>query len=71
MSDMCLCPCRLVTTGAFLISVIKLESIVSKVGATEVDFVAQKSDRIHYSQVSASLMEESAFERAPAQEYQR
>lgn len=36
---------------------------VGKVGTTEVDFVAQKSGRIHYYQVTASLMEESTFER--------
>lgn len=36
---------------------------IGKVGNTEVDFVAQKNERYHYYQVTASMMEESTFER--------
>jgi len=36
---------------------------VGKVGLTEIDFVARKNDSIHYYQVTASMMEESTFER--------
>lgn len=36
---------------------------VGKVGEAEVDFVAVKSDTVHYYQVTASMLEESTFER--------
>jgi len=36
---------------------------VGKVGATEIDFVARKNDEIVYYQVTASMVEESTFER--------
>ena len=36
---------------------------VGKVGATEVDFVAQKDGKVHYFQVTASLADEKTFER--------
>lgn len=36
---------------------------VGKVGAAEVDFVARKNDRIFYYQVTASMMEQSTFDR--------
>jgi predicted AAA+ superfamily ATPase len=36
---------------------------VGKSGDGEVDFVAKKADRILYFQVTASMMEESTFER--------
>lgn len=36
---------------------------VGKVGATEVDFVAQKDGKVHYYQVTASLADEKTFER--------
>lgn len=37
--------------------------LVSKVGSTEVDFVAQKNDKLHYYQVTASLTDENTFNR--------
>ncbi len=39
---------------------------VGKVGATEVDFVARKGDRIEYYQVTASMVEEMTFNREMA-----
>lgn len=36
---------------------------VGKVGMTEVDFVARKNDEVHYYQVTASMVEETTFER--------
>lgn len=36
---------------------------IGKVGSTEVDFVAKKNERVHYFQVTASMTEESTFER--------
>lgn len=36
---------------------------VGKVGVTEVDLVARKNDEVHYYQVTASMVEESTFER--------
>ena len=36
---------------------------IGKVGTLEVDFVAEKDNRIHYFQVTASMMEEATFER--------
>ena len=36
---------------------------IGKVGSTEVDFVAKKNERVHYVQVTASMTEESTFER--------
>lgn len=39
---------------------------VGKVGATEIDFVARKDDRVTYFQVTASMTEESTFEREMA-----
>lgn len=36
---------------------------IGKVGSTEVDFVAKKNERYHYYQVTASMTEESTFER--------
>ncbi len=36
---------------------------IGKVGATEIDFVARKNDNVSYYQVTASMTEESTFER--------
>lgn len=36
---------------------------IGKIGTTEVDFVARKDDRIYYFQVTASIVEETTFER--------
>ncbi len=36
---------------------------IGKVGSTEVDFVAIKNEKIHYFQVTASMTEESTFDR--------
>ena len=36
---------------------------VGKMGQTEVDFVAKKDDVISYYQITASLMEQTTFER--------
>ena len=45
------------------------EVTIGKVGNTEVDFIAKKGDSLHYYQVTASLTEESTFQReiAPLQ----
>lgn len=39
---------------------------IGKVGTTEVDFVARKRDNIYYFQVTASMVEESTFDREMA-----
>ncbi len=59
--------------GASLENVIFLELLrwgyrvnIGKVGATEVDFVARKNEDIFYYQVTASMTEESTFEREMA-----
>jgi len=39
---------------------------IGKVGSTEVDFVARKNEDVYYFQVTASMMEESTFEREMA-----
>lgn len=39
---------------------------IGKVGATEIDFVARKNDEVHYYQVTASMLEESTFNREMA-----
>ena len=39
---------------------------VGKVGVTEIDFVARKNDNVHYYQVTASMTDESTFEREMA-----
>ena len=39
---------------------------IGKVGITEVDFIARKNDNIHYYQVTASMLEESTFNREMA-----
>ncbi len=39
---------------------------VAKVGVTEVDFVGRKNDKVLYCQVTASVVEESTFEREMA-----
>ena len=39
---------------------------VGKVGAAEIDFVAAKNDELHHYQVTASMVEESTFEREMA-----
>ena len=36
---------------------------IGKIGTTEVDFVTRKDDRIYYFQVTASMVEETTFER--------
>lgn len=36
---------------------------IGKVGLTEVDFIAEKNNRLHYYQVTASLIDENTFER--------
>lgn len=36
---------------------------IGKAGAKEIDFVARKNDDVHYYQVTASMVEESTFER--------
>lgn len=36
---------------------------IGKVGSTEVDFVAEKDSRLHYYQVTASLTDETTFQR--------
>ena len=36
---------------------------IGKIGTTEVDFAARKDDRIYYFQVTASMVEETTFER--------
>ena len=42
------------------------EVSIGKVGATEIDFVARKNDNVYYYQVTASMVEESTFEREMA-----
>ena len=39
---------------------------IGKVGITEVDFIARKNDNIHYYQVTASMLDESTFNREMA-----
>lgn len=39
---------------------------IGKVGATEIDFIARKNDEIHYYQITASMLEESTFNREMA-----
>lgn len=36
---------------------------VGKVGLTEVDFIAEKNNRLHYYQITASLIDENTFKR--------
>lgn len=36
---------------------------IGKVGLTEIDFIARKNEEVHYYQVTASMVEESTFER--------
>lgn len=36
---------------------------ISKVGLTEVDFIAEKNNRLHYYQVTAPLIDENTFKR--------
>ena len=36
---------------------------LGKVGATEIDFVARKNEKVLYYQVTASMVEETTFER--------
>ena len=68
-----LLPKRNYDLGFSLENVVYLELIrrgftvnVGKVGAQEVDFIARKGDKIQYIQVSASLTEQSTFEREMA-----
>jgi len=68
-----LLPKRNYDLGFSLENVVYLELIrrgftvnVGKVGAKEVDFIARKGDSIQYVQVSASLTEQSTFEREMA-----
>ena len=42
------------------------EVSIGKVGTTEIDFVARKNDNVYYYQVTASMVEESTFEREMA-----
>ena len=39
---------------------------IGKVGATEIDFIARKGDSVLYFQVTASMVEETTFEREMA-----
>ena len=39
---------------------------IGKVGITEIDFIARKNENIHYYQVTASMLEESTFNREMA-----
>lgn len=39
---------------------------IGKVGATEIDFIARKSDNVFYFQVTASMVEETTFDREMA-----
>ena len=39
---------------------------IGKVGATEIDFIARKHDDVYYFQVTASMVEESTFDREMA-----
>lgn len=59
--------------GASLENVIYLELLrrgykvnIGKVGAAEIDFVARKGDNVYYFQVTASMVEESTFQREMA-----
>lgn len=68
-----LLPCKRYDLGFSLENVIYLELLrrgyevnVGKVGATEVDFVARKGDDISYFQITASMTEETTFEREMA-----
>ena len=36
---------------------------IGKVGSTEVDFIARKNEDVYYYQVTASMVEETTFER--------
>ena len=36
---------------------------IGKVGTTEVDFIAEKDNHLHYYQMTASLTDEKTFER--------
>lgn len=56
--------------GASLENVVYLELLrrgykvnIGKVGATEIDFVARKRDNVYYLQVTASMVEETTFDR--------
>lgn len=56
--------------GASLENVVYLELLrrgyqvnIGKVGAAEIDFVARKGDNVYYFQVTASMVEESTFQR--------
>lgn len=42
------------------------EVSIGKVGTTEIDFVARKNNNVYYYQVTASMVEESTFEREMA-----
>lgn len=48
------------------LSFVKVLQNIGKVGTTEVDFVARKRDNIYYFQVTASMVEESTFDREMA-----
>lgn len=59
--------------GASLENVVYLELLrrgyqvnIGKVGAAEIDFVARKGDNVYYFQVTASMVEESTFQREMA-----
>jgi predicted AAA+ superfamily ATPase len=39
---------------------------IGKVGTTEIDFIARKGDNVLYFQVTASMVEETTFEREMA-----
>lgn len=59
--------------GASLENVVYLELLrrgyqvnIGKVGAAEIDFVARRGDNVYYFQVTASMVEESTFEREMA-----
>lgn len=59
--------------GASLENVIYLELLrrgykvnIGKVGTAEIDFVARKGDNVYYFQVTASMVEESTFQREMA-----
>ena len=42
------------------------EVYIGKIGATEIDFIARKRDDVYYFQVTASMVEESTFDREMA-----
>lgn len=59
--------------GASLENVVYLELLrrgyqvnIGKVGAAEIDFVARRGDNVYYFQVTASMMEETTFQREMA-----